>query len=170
MPLSPDEVIRLLASTPAVLRSMLSGLDAASIEATLDGGWSARDVVHHILDVQEIAFVGRIRRIVEEERPFIRSIDPTARIAASPFASASVEAIIAELERVRAAELGWIASLSDAQLAREGTHDEAGSITAANILHYWPVHDLLHIRQLTKVIQAGLAPSLGNTSQFLEDA
>jgi uncharacterized damage-inducible protein DinB len=148
---------------------MVSGLDPSSVEAPVDGGWSARDVVHHILDVQEVAFMSRIRRIVEEERPFIRSIDPTARMAASPFASAPVEAIIAELERVRAVELGWVASLSDAQLAREGTHDEAGTVTAANILHYWPVHDLLHVRQLTKVIQAGLAPSIGNTSQFLED-
>ena len=155
MTLSRDEVIRLLASTPGVLSGMVGGLDEASIEAPVDGGWSARDVIHHILDVQEIAFMSRIRRIIEEDRPFIRSINPSARIAASPFAAAPVATIIAELARVRAAELGWAASLTDAQLEREGMHDEAGIITAGNILHYWPVHDLLHLRQLTKVIQAG---------------
>jgi hypothetical protein len=56
--------------------------------------------------------------------------------------------------------------LTDDQLARVAVHDTAGEMTAANILHYWPSHDMAHIRQVQRMLTAVLGHEMGNAKEF----
>jgi hypothetical protein len=69
-----------LASTPTVLKGLLENLDDDSLATPRDEGWSVKDVVAHLTDTEWIAFAERIRRIAQEDHPFIASIDPSARL------------------------------------------------------------------------------------------
>ncbi len=66
-------------------------------------------------------------------------------------------------------EVAWLRTLEPAALERLGTHDEAGTISAGNVFHYRACHDQIHLRQLSKQLQALAEPYIGNTRLFFED-
>jgi hypothetical protein len=163
-PLSIDTALSIVARTPQVLRALLTGLTSPAPAA----GWGTQEIVAHLLDVEDVAMVGRIRRIVEETDPFIRSIDPSGRLRASQLTAVPAAELLEELERVRARDVAWVRSLTPQQLWRTGTHDEVGTLAAADIVNWWAYHDLTHLRQAAAVLQASVLPHLGNTAMFIE--
>lgn len=159
----------MIAHTPAVVRGFLLGASPEALEGSAGGEWGARQVLEHLIDVEGIAFRERIGRILNEDRPLIRSIDPPARLQEGGYAGRSVEDLLAELERLRAEDLRWLGAMDPADFEREGEHDAAGTIKAGQLIHYWAVHDLVHLRQLMASLQARLQPHIGNMHLFLED-
>ena len=83
---SREEAIALVAGTPAVVRSILAVGPRSGLGRARGTSWGARQVLEHLIDVEGIAFRERIGRIVTEEDPFIRSIDPPARLEAGGYA------------------------------------------------------------------------------------
>ncbi|HEY8201158.1 MAG TPA: DinB family protein [Actinomycetota bacterium] len=167
-----DEALRIVEGLPAVLASILETVPQAWLEGSVGGpeaSWSPRAVVEHLLDVEDIAFVGRIRRIVEEDEPFIRSIDPPARLAEGGYAGRGLAEILSELARRRVADVARVRTLTPEQLDRTGTHDAAGTITARQLVHYWGTHDLVHLGQLVKAVRSNLEPHIGGMTRFLEE-
>ncbi len=170
VPGSVKEALAIIAQTPAVIRGLLSGLSEQTLQGSSTDQWGARQVLEHLIDVEGIAFRQRIGRIVQEDRPFIRSIDPPARLHEGGYARRTTEDLLAELAAMRTEGIFWLRSLGPADFQREGEHDTAGSISAGQLIHYWAVHDLVHLRQMLKVLQDGLVPHVGNMTVFLEEA
>jgi hypothetical protein len=52
---------------------------------------------------------------------------------------------------------------------RRGEHDTAGEISALDIVHQWAYHDLMHLKQIESMLQAGLIERMGNTQLFYFD-
>ena len=170
MPDSPvnPTVFAVLEATPPVLRALFAKLPDATGTEPLDDGWSARHVLAHVLDTEEV-IVGRMRRIVEEDRPFIASIDPLARLQAAGYLERNVDSLLHDFETRRAEGIAWLRSATDAQLARLGEHDEAGEISAADHAHQWAYHDLMHLKQLASIVEAVVERGMGNTRRFYFD-
>jgi hypothetical protein len=172
-----EAALTIIDRTPGVLRGLVGGLDPAVLEAgpaaTGTAAWGPRRVAEHLLDVEDIAFMGRVRRVVESgaggERPYIRSIDPPARLVDGGYAARSLEDLLGEFEQRRAGDVAWLRSLPADALAGEGEHDRAGIFAARDLIHYWACHDLLHLRQILRALQDTLAPFAGNLSLFFED-
>lgn len=160
--------IDLLARTPATLRTLLSGLPLALLAAPNPEGWSLKDIVAHLHDVESVAFVERIERMLREERPFIRSIDPPARLAAGGYAARGLDELLDDLELQRREHAIWLSGLTADELARTGEHDEVGEIRVADIAHQWAAHDVTHLRQIALMLQQHLAPKMGNTRGFYD--
>ena len=167
MPIDPA-ALTLIRSTPEVLRSLLMGLpDEVELEPNPEG-WSLKDIVAHLVDAEDIAFVVRIERMLGEERPRIQSIDPPARLVAGGYAARSLAGLLGELARFRAEHASWIAGLSEEQLQRAGEHDSVGEIKVIDIAHQWAAHDMAHLRQIGHMLQSYLAPMMGNTRGFYD--
>jgi hypothetical protein len=170
--------LTVIGSTPAVLRGLVGGLDAAVLLAapgsTNDPSWGPRQVAEHLLDAEDVGFMDRVRRVVAAgeggERPYIRSIDPSARLVAGGYAERTLEDLLDELEQRRAGDVAWLRSLPASALASIGEHDRAGTFAAGDLVHYWACHDLLHLRQIARALQDTLAPFTGNLAMFFEDA
>lgn len=160
--------LALIAGTPAVLRALLAGLPTHIVEAPNDEGWSLKDIVAHLHDVEGVAFVERISRMLHEERPFIASIDPPARLVAGGYASRLLDDLLDDLERQRAEHVAWLASLTAEELRRVGEHDTVGEIRVVDIVHQWAAHDMAHLRQIALMIQQYLAPMMGATRGFYD--
>ncbi len=157
-----------IGSTPRVLRMLLEGLPWTLVEAPNPEGWSLKDIVAHLHDAESIAFVERIQRMLHENRPFIRSIDPPARLASGGYAERGLAELLDDLDRQRAEHLSWLEALTEDQLARAGEHDTVGEIRVIDIAHQWAAHDMAHLRQIAHMIQAHLAPLMGNTRGFYD--
>jgi hypothetical protein len=167
MPIDPA-TRAILASTPTVLRAVLAPLSDAALLAPLDEGWCVRDAVAHILDVEDVIYTDRIGRMLAEERPFIRSIDPAARIDERGMRTRTVAALLDELAARRPADVEALSALTAAQLARAGDHDEAGEITVSDLIHQWAYHDLMHMKQIASMLQSPLVAGMGNTRKFYD--
>jgi hypothetical protein len=157
-----------IASTPYTLRALLAGLSGDLLRTPNDEGWSLKDIVAHLVDVEGIAFVDRISRILAEDRPFIASIDPPARLAQGGYATRSLTDLLDTLERQRARDVQWLRGLDADQLRRPGTHQDVGEILAIDIAHQWAAHDMAHLRQTALMIQRHFAPLMGATRSFYD--
>ncbi|HEX8967601.1 MAG TPA: DinB family protein [Chloroflexota bacterium] len=160
--------LEIISRTPRVLRTLLEHLPASVLEQPNDQGWSLVDIVAHLHDAEGVAFVERIGRMLEEERPFISSIDPPARLRAGGYASWTLDDLLNDLDGQRAEHVGWLARLSADQLARRGVHDSVGEIRVVDIAHQWAAHDMSHLRQVAHMIQQYLAPLMGATRDFYD--
>ena len=158
----------ILEETPEALRKLMERVPGETATEPRDDGWSARDALGHVLDVEEGVIPVRIRRIVEEERPYIRSIDAPARLDAGGYRTRTVASLLDELAERRQVNVAWLSTLTDVQLARAGDHDEAGEITASDIAHQWAYHDLMHLKQIASTLQEGLVERMGNTRKFYD--
>jgi hypothetical protein len=158
----------LIAATPPTLRALLVGLPSELVDKPNDEGWSLKDIVAHLVDVEGIAFVERISRILAEERAFISSIDPPARLAAGDYATRSLQDLLDELEQQRIRDVEWLRSLDSDQLRRSGQHQDVGEIFVIDIAHQWAAHDMAHLRQVALMIQQHLAPLMGATRGFYD--
>ncbi len=103
-----------------------------------------------------------------EDRPFIQSIDPPARLLAGGYASRSLNDLLDDLERQRLEHTRWLTSLTSKELLRVGEHNSVGEILVMDIAHQWAAHDVMHLRQIAIMIQEQFAPKMGNTRSFYD--
>lgn len=158
----------LLGAMPAVLRALLLLLPESELTGARDGDWGVGDVVAHLLDAEGIAFRERIARMAAEDRPYLRSIDPEARIAAAGLRGRSIAELLDAFGAAREAAVAALEALPAEALDREGEHDVAGRITPRDVAHQWAYHDLQHLRQIAAMLQAPLPDRMGNTRRFYD--
>jgi len=161
-------VFAIVGATPAILRALFTQLPPDARDAELDEGWSARHCLAHVLDTEDV-IVGRMRRIVEEQRPFIASIDAPARLRDGGYLDRDWQSLLSEFETRRAEGIAWLRRLPPQALQRVGDHDEAGEISVAGIAHQWAYHDLMHLKQAESIIQLRLEAGMGRTRLFYFD-
>src|SRR6516164_3627695 len=66
------EAIREIAATPEKLRAAVKGLNEAQLDTPYrEGGWTVRQVVHHVADSHMNAYI-RLRLALTENEPTIR--------------------------------------------------------------------------------------------------
>jgi hypothetical protein len=114
-----------LAAAPARLREAVAGLDEARLDTPYrDGGWTARQVVHHVADSHLNAYC-RHKLAWAEERPTIRPYDESVWAESAEARTAPVEL---SLELLAALHRRWVAflrALPAEAFAREFFHPGA---------------------------------------------
>jgi hypothetical protein len=151
-----SDTTALLARTPEMLRTLLTGLPEAWTETPdVADGWRPRDVVGHLITGEQTDWMTRTKRILEDGTsiPFDRfeRFAMLERDAAVP-----LHDLVEQFAALRAANLATLGELVvDADLDRRGMHPSLGEVTLRELLATWAVHDLDHIGQ----IYAGLAGS-----------
>ena len=169
---SLDDLQRGLASlrrTPPTLDAWLRGLDAA--QARQNEGpdtWSPFDVVGHLIHCEQTDWIPRAR-IVREHGPDVpfEPFDRFAQMAQPKAATLDAELdLFAELRAANLAELEGY-GLGDADLERAGTHPELGPVTLGQLLSAWVAHDLVHIRQIARVLTGGYRDDVGPWAPYL---
>jgi DinB superfamily len=110
------------------------------------GGWTARQVVHHLADSEARAFV-RLRRLVAEDAPQIIGYDEP-EYARRLHYDRPIAASLAVVAAVRASSLELLESFTPAEWERGGTHSESGSYTVDDWLAIYSRHPYEHADQI----------------------
>ena len=111
-----------------------------------DGGWSARQVAHHLADSEATAFV-RLRRLIAEDAPTIVGYDEP-EYARRLHYERPVGSSLAVLRAVRLASLELLESLTPAEWDRRGTHTESGPYSVDDWLGTYATHSHDHAAQI----------------------
>jgi hypothetical protein len=150
--------IEILTATPAVVRALLAGLPSALVDAPDAGGWSARDLVAHLVDRGRIQRE-RVERLINENGAAIEDSDEHVTLEASGLRPWKLAALLDAFEGARADDVARYAALTPADLASPGLHSVAGEITVANLINQAAYHDTQHLGQIASLL--GSAPAAG---------
>ncbi|HMF53701.1 MAG TPA: putative metal-dependent hydrolase [Edaphobacter sp.] len=140
--------IATLAELPEQLRNAVEGLGSGQLNTPYrEGGWTLRQLVHHIADSHMNAFV-RIRLALTEDWPIIKPYDEKAW-ATLHDSAAPVEWSLELVESLHARWVMLLQSLSDEQWKRGYRHPESGptSVEIATLTYAW--HSRHHIAHIT---------------------
>ncbi len=141
-----------IAACPARVREAVRGLDKAKIDTPYrDGGWTVRQVVHHLPDSHMNAFV-RLKLGLTEDHPTIKPYDQ-ATWSNLPDATGPIATSLTLLDALHERWTGLLRALDDDAFARVIHHPENGDMTLGLLtLHYaWHgKHHTAHITSLRK--------------------
>jgi hypothetical protein len=116
------------------------------------GKWSICDVLGHLADEERNDFRPRIDHMLEKASDSWSPIDPERTVRESRFNEKTLDALRSEFTRERERSLEWLAGLHDANWDVAYRHPKMGDFTAASMLCAWVAHDLLHLRQIERIL------------------
>jgi hypothetical protein len=121
-----DAAVTEIAALPAALRAAVSGLnDAQCATPYRDGGWTVRQVVHHVADSHLHAYV-RVKFALTEESPTIRPYDEAAWSMLPDVASVPVEVSLSLVDGIHARWVACLRGTAADAMARPFVHPELG--------------------------------------------
>jgi DinB superfamily len=121
------------------------------------GKWSAIQVIQHLAD-SELVTGFRVRMVLTEDRPQLQGYDQDRWASEFHYSEVTVTQALEQLRGLRAANLRLWKQLGPAQLERTGLHSERGPESVAHIIRLMAAHDLVHRRQLDRVLAAAGHP------------
>jgi hypothetical protein len=156
MTIQPSEADRAqaiedIAAAPARLRTAVAGLTDAQLDTPYrPGGWTVRQVVHHLPDSHVNAYI-RFRFALTEEFPTIKAYDENRWAELPDARSAPVELSLDLLESVHRRLLVLLRSLDAAALARTLAHPEIGVVPIERNICLYGWHSRHHIAHITSL-------------------
>ena len=110
------------------------------------GGWTPREVVHHLADSEATAYV-RLRRLIAEDEPLIQGYDEP-EYARRLHYDRPIGASLLVLRAVREASLQLLEALRPEEWERSGTHSESGRYSVDDWLSIYAGHSHDHADQI----------------------
>jgi uncharacterized damage-inducible protein DinB len=141
--------IETIAAVPDELRRAVAGLSAKELEMPYrPGGWTVRQLVHHIADSHMNAYC-RFKLALTEDQPLIKPYDE-ARWAELPD-SAAVPATTS-LDLIEALHVRWVAllrAMRDDDFSRTLMHPQSGVMRLDQMLALYAWHGPHHVAHVT---------------------
>ena len=135
--------------TPPALRAAVRGLTEAQLNTPYrDGGWTVRQVVHHVPESHMNAFV-RFKLALTEDNPTIKPYDENAWVSLGDVARVPVETSVALLEALHERWVTLMEAMAPADFERPLMHPEVGAITLDRLLQLYAWHGPHHVAHVT---------------------
>jgi hypothetical protein len=145
--------IAAIAGLPSALRAAISGLSDAQLDTPYrEGGWTVRQLVHHVADSHINAYV-RIRLALTEDWPTIKPYAEAEWATLEDARTLPVEVSLALLESLHRRWVVLLESLAESDWARGYVHPEDGREpleTVAAIYSWHGRHHVAHVTELRK--------------------
>jgi hypothetical protein len=140
-----------IAAAPALLREAVRGLNDAQLDTPYrPGGWTVRQVIHHVPDSHINSYV-RFHLAVTEPEPTIKPYDETKWAELTDARSAPVELSLRLLESLHARWVAFLRNLTPADLSRTFNHPESGSLRVDVTIGGYAWHGRHHTAHITRL-------------------
>ena len=144
--LTPDErrsAIDAIASAPAALRAAVRGLTDPQLDTPYrPGGWTVRQLVHHVADSHLNAY-SRFKLALTESNPIIKPYDQDAWVKLADSAM-PVALSLDILDGMHARLVYLLRATPDSEFSRTLEHPENGPMTMDSLLHTYSWHGRHH--------------------------
>jgi uncharacterized damage-inducible protein DinB len=139
-----------VAAAPEVLRSAVRGLGDAQLDTPYrEGGWTLRQVAHHVPDSHLNAYV-RFKLALTEDVPLIKTYDESRWAELPDARSGAVEVSLVLLERLHERWVRLLRAMTAEDFARTFRHpDVEGPMSLARLLGLYAWHGRHHPAQIT---------------------
>jgi len=145
------ELIDDVAATPARMRAAIAGLDDTQLDTPYrDGGWTVRQVVHHVADSHMNCLI-RFKLALTEDEPTIK---PYAEGLWAELDDTRVAPIDMSLEILDGVHRRWdvvLRAMKPDEFARRFRHPERGTVTLDDTLGLYAWHGRHHVAHITRL-------------------
>jgi uncharacterized damage-inducible protein DinB len=146
--------IRDIAAVPEKMRAAVNGLNDAQLDTPYrEGGWTVRQVVHHVPDSHMNAYI-RCRLTLTEKQPTIKPYEESAWAKLEDAAHAPVEVSLRLLEPLHERWVRLLRSVNSEEFARTLVHPDAGVKTMDWLLFLYSWHGKHHTAHITELRKA----------------
>jgi hypothetical protein len=136
---------------PAAVEAAVKGLTEAQLNTPYrEGGWTVRQVVHHLADSHLNGFV-RMKLMLTEAGPVLKPYDQDAWAKLPDTAALPIESSLLILRGLHERWVALLESLPEASWRRSALHPEVGVVTLADLLDDYAHHGEQHLEQVTKL-------------------
>ena len=148
-----QQMIRNIEALPARVEEAVRGLSDAQLDTPYrEGGWTVRQVVHHLADSHMNALV-RTKLILTEQRPTLKTYDQNAW-SGLPDAKLPVAPSLAILHGLHERWAALLKSLAETDWERTALHPEAGEMTPDKLISMYSRHGENHLSQIRSLREA----------------
>ena len=165
--------IEVIAETPERLRSAVQGLDEDQLDTPYrEGGWTLRQVVHHVPDSHLNAYI-RLKLALTEPEPVIKPYDEAAWANLPDTTAVPIDISLNLLEAVHRRWVALLHAMRDSDFRREYVHPETGrhtldymviSRTSRQRVVEWAGSEYLRPRQARSYVSRARAVTMEPTS------
>jgi len=140
-----------IAEAPAKLRAAVDSLTPGQIETPYrPGGWTVRQVVHHVPDSHLNSYV-RFKLALTEEEPTIKPYDEAAWSELEDVRTAPLETSLTLLDVLHQRWVLLLRSLNDTDFSRTFRHPELGVVSLEKNVALYAWHGRHHIAHITSL-------------------
>jgi hypothetical protein len=152
-----EQVLTLLAEGPLRIAALTEELTPAQLRtAPGPDEWSANDVLAHLRSCADV-WGDSMRRILAEDRPTIRAINPRTWIERTHYPDLEFQPSLRAFTMQRADLLAVLESLAPDDWLRAATVTGAGSPLQKTVLDYaerMTRHERPHVKQMARIVDA----------------
>ena len=143
-----EALVARIAAIPSRVRAAVVGLTEDQMDtAYREGGWSPRQIAHHLADSHMNAFV-RIKLALTEDNPTIKPYDQERWAVQADVTDVPVDLSLAILEGLHGRWVRLLRSLDGAGFARTVYHPEHGEVSVDFFLQLYAWHGDHHVSQI----------------------
>jgi uncharacterized damage-inducible protein DinB len=145
------ELVDQIAATPARMREAVAGLNESQLDTPYrDGGWSVRQVVHHVPDSHMNAYT-RVKLALTEEQPTIKPYDEAAWAKLNDVRDTPIETSLVLLETLHSRWDTILRKMTDADFERTLMHPDMGVMTLDAVIAMYAWHGRHHVGHITSL-------------------
>lgn len=152
--LTPDDrraLIDEIEAAPKRLREAVDGLSDEQLDTPYRfGGWSLRQVVHHVPDSHLSAYT-RLKLALTEESPTIKPYDESAWAMLPDARETPIEVSLSLLDAVHYRFVLLLRAMRDEDFARKLVHPEHGTMDLDWLLQMYAWHGRHHVGHVTSL-------------------
>jgi hypothetical protein len=140
-----------IAQTPAALRAAIKNLSSQQIETPYrDGGWTVRQVLHHVPESHMNAYI-RFKLALTEDEPTIKPYMEDRWASTPEVQSTPVEVSLAMLDSLHDRWVRLLRTLQPADWKRTFRHPELGVVPLEKNLALYAWHGKHHAAHITEL-------------------
>jgi hypothetical protein len=141
--------IQEIAALPGKMRAALAGLSPQQLETPYrDGGWSLRQVAHHVPDSHLNAYV-RTKLALTENVPTIKPYDEAAWARMKDSEATPIDVSLALLESIHNRWVTVLQAMKESDFHRKWNHPESGVHDMDWLLGLYSWHGNHHLAHIT---------------------
>jgi uncharacterized damage-inducible protein DinB len=143
--------IESVAGTPKRFRAAVAGLNDQQLDTPYrPGGWTLRQVVHHVPDSHMNALT-RFKLALTEDNPTIKSYDEAAWAELEDARSTPIETSLSLLDHLHDRWDRVLRAMSSSDFSRTLQHPESGTLTLDQMLALYEWHGRHHTGHITSL-------------------
>jgi len=140
-----------IAAAPAQLRAAIAGLNEDQLNTPYrDGGWTVRQVIHHVPESHMNAYI-RFKLALTEHEPTVKPYDEAAWAETADVRETPIEVSLALLENLHKRWVVLLQSMSDADFLKQFRHPDLGVVPLERNLALYAWHGKHHIAHITSL-------------------
>jgi uncharacterized damage-inducible protein DinB len=145
------DFIAQIADAPTRLAAAVAGLNSEQLDTPYrPGGWTVRQLIHHIPDSHMNAFI-RFKLALTEDEPTIKPYDEALWAKLGDVKDTPTQVSLALLDNLHKRWVPLLQSLAPSDWSRKFRHPEIGTMTLDDLLALYAWHGRHHVAHITSL-------------------